>query len=167
MNVQESTENHINHFRLRTHRKARAHYLASKSLSRRHIWLGVPIILISTFVGSGVVADLSKSVTFFTPIILGLLSLTAAVLSSFQTFFSFSKLSEKHKNAASQYNALYRKLTLLRTKYLSDEYPRKEILTQLDDIQKNWEVVENEAADVPDKLYDQAKKEQTLDEEGV
>ncbi|PWQ95559.1 SLATT domain-containing protein [Leucothrix arctica] len=167
MGTHQSIENHLTHLRLRTHRKARAHYLASKSLSRKNIWFGACVILISAFVGSSVVTDLSKSVTYLTPQVFGILSLIAAILSSFQTFFGFSKLSEKHQGAASQYSSLYRSLSLLNTKYFSGEYENKTILTQLDEIQKTWNTVEHEAPDVPDSFYDKAKNEQLSDDEGV
>ncbi|AFI88596.1 hypothetical protein [Pectobacterium parmentieri] len=86
MNKLSSIEDNINHFRLRAHRKARAHYLFSKSLSNRHVWFGISIIFITTLIGSGVVLDISKSSSHFTPQLLGFLSLVAAILSSFQTF---------------------------------------------------------------------------------
>jgi len=167
MNNKNDIESHLEHFRKRAHRKSRAHYLASKSLSRRHIWFGVPIIFLTTVVGSSAVSELSQIDSFFSYRILGYLSLLAAVLSAFQTFFGFSSLSVKHKTTAGQYNSLYRKMTLVRTKHLSGEYDRKIILKEIEAIQKQWDSIELKAIDVPDRFYDRAKSEQLSDEEGV
>jgi hypothetical protein len=167
MNNINDIENHLEHFRKRAHRKSRAHYLASKSLSRRHIWFGTPIIFLTTIVGSSAVSDLSQIDNLFSYRILGYLSFLAAVLSAFQTFFGFSSLSAKHRTTAGQYNNLYRKMTLVRTKYLSGYYEGKVILREIEVIQKHWESIELKAIDVPDRFYDRAKSEQLSDEEGV
>lgn len=160
-------ENHITHFRLRAHRKARAHYLASKSLANRHLWIGIPIIIISTIVGSSAIIEHAENSIHFTSQALASLSLIAATLSAFQTFFGFSNQSVKHKSAASQYNAIYRKMSLLHTKYLSNHFDKQLIFGEIESIQKDWDAIESKALDVPDRLYDKAKKEQLSDDEGV
>lgn len=167
MELINKIEIHINHFRLRAHRKARAHYLASKIMARRHFILGIPVIFITSLIGSSIFVEYSKNSDYITPGLLGGISLLAVILSAFQTFFGYSSQSAKHKNAADQYNSLYRRMTLVGTKYLSGEYSNQLILSEIEIIQNDWESIEFKALDVSDKLYDKAKKEQLLDDEDV
>ncbi|AFI88597.1 hypothetical protein [Pectobacterium parmentieri] len=58
-------------------------------------------------------------------------------------------------------------MSLLHTKYLSGEYNNQLIMIEVESIQKDWAEIELKALDVPDRLYDKAKKEQVSDDEGV
>ncbi len=88
-----------------------AHYEMANIFARRDKWLGVPVILITSAVGTSVFASLAAStVEPWQKIVIGMLSVFAAVLSSLQTFFRYSELSEKHKMAAARFGAVRRKL---------------------------------------------------------
>ena len=157
----------IEHFRLRSHRKARAHYLASKKSSKRHVWVGVPIIVITAVVGSGVILDVVEGYEPAGPFVIGGLSLIAAVLSTFQTFFGYSENAAKHKNAGNQFSALYRRLSILTTQHATSGVDHTKVSEELEKIRTAWDAIELEAPDVPDELYDLAKGEQGQDDEGV
>lgn len=157
----------IEHFRLRSHRKARAHYLASKSSFKKHIWVGVPIIVITTVVGSGVILNLIEGYAPTGPLVIGGLSLVAAVLSTFQTFFGYSENAAKHKNAGNQYSSLYRRLAIITTQLATSGFDQSKISGELEQIRAAWDAIELEAPDVADELYDLAKTEQADDGDGV
>ncbi len=91
-----------------------AHYEMANILAARESWLGVPVILITTIIGTSVFASLTA--TTIAPeakIIVGLLSVLAAVMSSLQTFFKFSERAEKHRATAARFGTIRRKLEVV------------------------------------------------------
>ena len=88
-----------------------AHYEMANIFSARERWLGVPVILITTIIGTSVFASLSaQTVAPEAKIAVGMFSVVAAVLSSLQTFFKYSERSEKHRAAGARFGAVRRKL---------------------------------------------------------
>jgi hypothetical protein len=90
---------------------SRAHALAADRLSQWHFWLGVPVVILTTIVGTSAFAalsDLAKT-TFLLALLIGVLSILAAILSALQTFLDFQGRSQKHSSAASKLNALDRR----------------------------------------------------------
>lgn len=91
-----------------------AHYEMANIFSRRERWLGVPVILITTVIGTSVFASLtSQVISPEAKIAVGMLSVVAAVLSSLQTFFKYSERSESHRSAAARFGAVRRKLEVI------------------------------------------------------
>jgi hypothetical protein len=87
-----------------------AHYEAAKSYDRMNYGLGIPVVILSTFVGTSVFANIGSTVDASFQILIGLISVIAATLASLQTFFRFSEKAEKHRAAASKYGALRREI---------------------------------------------------------
>lgn len=87
-----------------------AHYEAAKAFDCMNYWLGIPVVVLSTFVGTSVFASLGKLVDATVQISIGLISVLAATLASLQTFLRFSERAEKHRVAASKYGALRREI---------------------------------------------------------
>ena len=91
-----------------------AHYEMANVLSRRSQWLGVPVILITAIVGTSVFASIAaEPIAVEAKVVVGLLSVFAAVLSSLQTFFKFSERAEKHRAFAARYGAVRREIEAL------------------------------------------------------
>ena len=78
----------LDYYRKRVHRKVRAHYLAGKHHAGLNAWLGVPVVVTSTIVGTTIFATLSKEPAVEWRIVTGLLAVSAAVLAALQTFFA-------------------------------------------------------------------------------
>src|SRR5262249_46272001 len=78
---------------------------------RRH--LGFTATALSTVVGTTVFATLETSPNVYIKIVVGLLSIAAAVLGSLQTFLNYPELAEKHKIAAVEYGELKRTIKRL------------------------------------------------------
>jgi hypothetical protein len=80
----------ILHWHFRVRRVQFGHYNAARLFSSRHLWLGLPAIILSTAVGTTVFASLQKSVdttdVAWLRILVGLVSVAAALLVSLQTF---------------------------------------------------------------------------------
>jgi hypothetical protein len=86
------------------------HYEAARGLEACNLGLGLPAILLATLVGTSVFSALGRSVDSWAQILVGLLSVAAAMLSAVQTFLRFSERAEKHRAAAARYGAARRRI---------------------------------------------------------
>lgn len=93
----------------------KAHYYSADHFRRRNFMLGIPAVILSTFVGTTVFATLQKKPELAMQIAVGLASVTAALLTSLQTFLGYSERAEKHRIAGAKYGALGRELEYLKT----------------------------------------------------
>ncbi|MGJ3247656.1 MAG: SLATT domain-containing protein [Elainellaceae cyanobacterium] len=133
------------------------HYEAAKMFERLNYWLGIPIVVLSTFVGTSVFANIGKLIDTRVQISIGLISVSAATLASLQTFLKFSERAERHRIAASKYGALRREV--------------EEILATADDLtqetitplRQKIDRLAEEAPHVPDKIW--AKRKNVLKED--
>lgn len=90
------------------------HYEMATALEARSYWLGVPVIVISGLVGTSVFASIAADVIpVQAKLIVGVLSVLAAILSSLQTFFKFAERAEKHKTFGARFGAIRRELEVL------------------------------------------------------
>lgn len=106
--------NLLRHWRFRVHRVQTGHYEAGRRYDRLHLLLGVPAIAVSALVGTAVFSSLAteKSGVVVT-ILVGLLSVTSAVLTSLQTFLKYSEVAERHKLAGARFADLKHRIELI------------------------------------------------------
>ena len=98
----------------------RGHRLMADRLRRRHLLIGIPVVVLTTLVGTSAFASLnnaqSDSITTrgidsdVVLLIVGTLSVLAAVLSSLQTFLRYATRAEAHRIAALRYETLRREM---------------------------------------------------------
>jgi hypothetical protein len=72
--------------------------------------LGIPVVVLTTFVGTSVFATLQDEVDTSLKIFVGVVSVTAAVLASLQTFLRFGERAEKHRVAGESWASLRREI---------------------------------------------------------
>ncbi|MBD1913483.1 MULTISPECIES: SLATT domain-containing protein [unclassified Leptolyngbya] len=87
------------------------HYQDARRLKQLHLLLGIPVVVLSAVVGTGVFASLTEenlSVTL--RIFLGLTSILAAALASLQTFLNYAEQSARHLDAATKLSALKKEM---------------------------------------------------------
>jgi hypothetical protein len=115
--------------------RQKAHYLSADHFERKSYWLGIPVIILTTIVGTSVFATLQKQPEPWLQISVGLASVLAAVLASLQTFLGYSNRAEKHRVAEAKYGALKRELEVLlaATKVESSDKVIVELRTHIDD----------------------------------
>lgn len=110
-----------------------AHYLSADHFARKSYWLGIPIIALTTLVGTSVFATLQKQPELWLQIAVGLASVLAAVLASLQTFLGYSERAEKHRVAGAKYGALGRELeVMIRSSDTTSEQVVSELRKRLD-----------------------------------
>jgi hypothetical protein len=95
----------------RARRSSEEHYALATSLARSNIRFGIPVVALTTLVGTTVFASLQRSdVTTGFRIAVGMISVLAAVLASLQTFLRFGERAEKHRAAAERWASIRREI---------------------------------------------------------
>ena len=135
---------------LHAHKCRDRHELAARRNDTYRYWLGVPTIIFATVVGSSVFASLDAQVNTSFKIILGLVSITSAVLASLQTFYNFTGRAETHRVTAIKYKAMIRELEQLLT---GSARQLPEMSDFLNDLRQRLNDLEAEAPVVVDRIY--------------
>ncbi|WP_133511467.1 SLATT domain-containing protein [Candidatus Thiosymbion oneisti] len=142
----------VKHWRFRVHRVQLAHYDATRLYNNRHLRLGIPAVVLSVIVGTSVFGSLSKSAESneIIVIIVGLFSVTSAVLTGLQTFLQYSELAEKHRIAGARLAHLKHEIELLATLPPNND---EELKTKLEQIETQWAKFREDSPNIPDKLW--------------
>lgn len=125
------------------------HYAAAKHFEECHRNLGIPVIVLSTVVGTAVFASIQTSPAPWAQALVGVLSVAAAIFSGLQTFLSYAQLGEKHKRAAGNYSQLRRELD----EFCAFPPEVEERKAFVHDFRERWNALEQEAPTIPDKIY--------------
>jgi hypothetical protein len=142
-----STKEVLDEWYLRVCVTQRAHYLSADHFSTKKYWLGIPAVVLATLVGTSVFATLSAQPDPWLQITLGLASVTAALLTSLQTFLGYSERAEKHRLAGAKYGALGRELEELLAK------PESLTAEQIKRVRERLDVLAMESPNNPQHLY--------------
>ena len=140
---------------LHAHKCRERQELAARRNETYRYWLGGPAIILSTIVGTSVFATLESQVDFWFKVVLGLVSMSSAVLASLQTFYNFAARAETHRVAAIRYKIIIRELQQLLTgsaKLLPDKSDF------LDDLRQRLDDLELEAPVVAESIYGQIEE---------
>jgi len=149
----------LRHWKLRIDSVQIAHYATGRAFERRHFLLGIPAVILSTFVGTAVFASLSRFADderlLWPKITVGLLSVTAAILISLQTFLRYAEQAESHRTAGARYAHLKHRLELLVTLPPDSNDKLKEALLALE---SEWEKVREESPNIPIRIWSQIEQ---------
>jgi len=107
----EQAEALLKDWRQRLAAASDAHYKLASGLRRNNLLMGVPVVIFSSIVGTSLfatLADPNKSISPTFKIIIGMISLLAAILAALQTFLRFGERAEKHVVAGDWYAAVRR-----------------------------------------------------------
>jgi hypothetical protein len=137
----------------------RAHYEMWLRLNRRERLLGIPVIILSTIVGTAIFASLQEQAAVAWQIATGMLSVTAAVLAALQTFFGFRTEAERHAAVAAGYAQLRRRFDTFRLRHRDGHSTREEGLAEWEELVKQLDELEQKAPRIPTRLWNQQKKE--------
>lgn len=151
----------IAQWRFRVHRMQLAHYESARKFDQRHLWLGLPAIALSTIVGTSVFASLSQQTLPFVQIIIGMLSVLAAVLTGLQTFLKYSELSEKHRIAGARFANLKHRIELLAS---LPPASKEELEKRLVELEKLWSSLREESPTLPTSIWEGIERTLTFEE---
>jgi hypothetical protein len=147
----EATEALLRDWHNRTAAARSAHYLLASRLRKRNLVVGVPSVVFSAVVGTSLFATLSDAnVAKPLRVVIGVVSLVAAVLAALQTFFGFSERAERHVIAADWYSAVRRRLDLLLALPREDRDPPQKTL---DEIRKEMSRIGQQAPEIGQSLW--------------
>jgi hypothetical protein len=146
---------------------SKIHYAQSNRLSALKLILGIPVVVLTTFVGTSVFATLQEPVNTGMRIVVGVVSVAAAVLASLQTFLSFAERAEKHRQAAERWAAIRREITeilALHPSYLATHGDPK---NYLDDLRKRMDEVAAESPEMPGRRWARALAQTQADNQAT
>jgi hypothetical protein len=91
-----------------------AHYYLMTRLRRKNLWLGLPVVVLTTAVGTSIFATVQKGdVPTALRIVVGLISLVAAVLASIQGFLKLAERAERNGAAADWFSSVRRDIEVI------------------------------------------------------
>jgi hypothetical protein len=79
------------------------HQRQAERTRTKGIALGLPVVIMTTLVGTSAFATLGDATSNRAKVVVGSFSILAAVLASMQTFLGYSQIAERHRIAASRY----------------------------------------------------------------
>jgi hypothetical protein len=134
------------------------HYALASRLARSNIRFGIPVVVLTTFVGTSVFATLQSNVHVSLRIGLGLVSVLAAVLASLQTFLRFGERAEKHRASAELWAALRREIDemlALHPTYLASRGDPKQYL---DDLRRRMDEIAQQSPELGEHGFWQTRR---------
>lgn len=152
----DTSENLLEHWIINVKRSQNANYRAAQFYSKFNIFLGVPVAILATLVGTSVFATLSNNVDISLRIVTGIVSILAAILASLQTFLGFSDRAAKHRQAASLYGSVKREI---QEKLVVNQGESTELNKALAGIRERMDALAEETPPVPVRIWKTALKE--------
>jgi hypothetical protein len=154
-------------WRERADATSKIHYAQANQLSALNLILGIPVVVLTTFVGTSVFATLQEPVNTGMRILVGVVSVTAAVLASLQTFLSFAERAEKHRQAAERWAAMRREITEILALHPSYLATRGDPKNYLDDLRKRMDEIAAESQEMPGRRWAHALQHTQTGDESV
>jgi len=140
-----------------------AHYDLAEFYRLQHRKFGLIVVLITSISGAAALVSLTKLVEppqdWWVKLGVGLLSLTATVLSALQTFLAFSVSQEQHKKAGDGYSVARRSLQKLLTAFpTATGQAGSPGSIELDEVSKALDELDKSSPTVPDSVYDRIRR---------
>ncbi len=140
----------------RTRDSAKGHQCAAEGWTGRHLWLGIPTVILSTIVGA---ATFSKYATDypFVSILSGVLSITVAVLSGVTTFLNPNERQNNHLTAAHSYDTLNNQTRIFWTIECWQEGSEEILTSKLKELVGTKDALNKDSPQVPPWAWKMAK----------
>ncbi|HEV2989856.1 MAG TPA: SLATT domain-containing protein [Candidatus Angelobacter sp.] len=133
----------------RARESQRGHYEAATRLENLNHWLGIPVVVMTTVVGTSVFASLQRQMDLHWQVLVGLISVLAAVLAGLQTFLRFSEKAEKHRAAGAAYGAIRREIEMILAVPPADRNSKE----LLDGLRIRIDTLAKEAPEIPARVW--------------
>jgi hypothetical protein len=142
-----------------------AHYRVASRLRTYNLWLGLPVVVFTTAVGTSLFATLNQDrLGTWLRVIVGCISVLAAILAGIQTFLNFAKRADQHAVAADWYASIRRKIEQqANTPRKGRSDPKK----FLDEIRKEMNTVGSQFPEIGERAWAQVTAEVGLPYPGV
>lgn len=143
-------------------KKSQIHYRYAAILERRNVWLGIPVSILSSIVGTTIFASLADkgfaNTNLGTIVVIcgGLVSFLASIMSGLQTFLGFAESSAKHRTCGAAYESVRRALDIFALQF-SRSNDREVALKSLIEITDRLDSIASTEPTIPQRLYDNFK----------
>ena len=132
---------------------SKGHFAASHFWSKFHLWVGVPMVILSGVAGASALSKFDSGGT-----IAGLLSIVVVTLSSVMTFLNPNEKANAHLSAGNQYDALMNKVRM----FWSIECWRNEsddvLAEKLAHLSDQKDKLNQDSPQIPRRAYNKARK---------
>ena len=125
------TEDTLREWLTRVRHSQHSHHEAGKIYKLFNYALSVPVVVLTTAIGTTAFASLEKQTSNTAKAWLGGLSMLAAVLSALQTHFQFGQRSEKHRTLGALYGNVRRDIEKVLTLPVEERGARREVLEDI------------------------------------
>jgi uncharacterized membrane protein YbhN (UPF0104 family) len=135
-------------------RKAQlAHIKTAVYFERVNLWLGVPVVILTTLVGTSVFATLQEKAVTSIRIAAGVASVLAAIMAGLQTFLRYSERAERHRVSGGKYGTLRRELE---QRLAFPPANSDELANYIDSLRDRWDKLSEECPTAPNRIWDRA-----------
>jgi hypothetical protein len=141
-------------FRIRTAQVA--HIKSIGHFERLNLWLGIPVVLLTTLVGTSVFATLQQDASVSIKIAAGVASVLAAILSGLQTFLRYAEQAERHRGCGPKYGALRKEIE---QKLALPPRNEEQMEQYVDSVRIRWEKLSEDSPPVPQWIWDRVEAE--------
>jgi hypothetical protein len=120
-------------------------------LNRRSIFLGLPVVVLSTVVGTGAFASLQRNahIPNWARVGVGVIGMLAAVLASAQTFLGYAQRSERHRVGSVRYETLRRDMA----EQIALGHPKSDAQVELNSVRNRMEKYAKESPPIPERTW--------------
>ena len=132
------------------------HRVMADRMRRRYLMLGVPVVVLTTVVGTSVFASIQdQKVPTGVRVVVGSVSILAAVISSLQTFLRYGMRAEGHRVAAIRYETLRRDMAAV---LAIPRASRTDPLRQLDSVRNRMDRYAKESPTIGEREWDRLER---------
>ncbi len=141
------------------------HYRIASRLRTYNLWLGLPVVILTTAVGTSLFATLNQDdLAMWLRIIVGAISVLAAIFAGIQTFMNFAQRADQHVVAADWYASIRRKIEQqLNTPRNGRSDPKRFV----DEVRADMNNVGSQSPEIGDKVWTQVAEEFGLTSSGA
>ena len=134
----------------------KGHHVASNGWSNRHLWLGLPVVVISGLVGATTFSQYAETYPAV-KVIAGLLSVAVAVLSGITTFLNPNDKESAHLSAAHGFDKLNNDARLFWSVDCWQEASDVVLTSQLKELVERKNELNSNSPQIPSWAYKKAK----------
>jgi hypothetical protein len=134
----------------------KGHHTAASGWSTRHLWLGLPVVIISALVGATTFSQYAESCPAL-KVTAGLLSLAVAILSGITTFLNPNDRESAHLTAANAFDKLNNDARLFWAVDCWQESPDAVLTSQLKELVERKNQLNANSPQIPNWAYRKAK----------
>jgi hypothetical protein len=132
------------------------HRVMADRMRRRYLMLGVPVVILTTIVGTSVFASIQDArVATWIRVVVGSVSILAAVISSLQTFLRYGMRAEGHRVAAIRYETLRRDMAAV---LAIPRASRTEPIRQLDSVRSRMDRYAKESPTIGEREWNRLER---------